>query len=150
MRGNTGIISQWHHETSTFNESERINNTVSLRSATLIWLRTIEDQSAVNLRVSQILWRFIPSLALTPVPVLALVLALLLKLLNVVAKGIAVVLGPVITPAGVFFEFITDILSDLVHLADVFVWVLTPVSVVTAGIDGRDSEKESLKKIHGE
>jgi hypothetical protein len=91
---------------------------------------------------------YLGSLAFSPVPVLALVLALLLELLDVVAKGITVVFGPVVTPTGVFSEVVTDVLGDFVHFLNRLVWVLTPVRVVTAGIDGRNSEKESLEEMH--
>jgi hypothetical protein len=79
-----------------------------------------------------------------------LVLALPLELLDVIAGGITVVLGPVIAPTGVFSEFVTDVHGDLVHLANSLVWVLAPVRVVAAGIDDRDSEKESLEEMHDE
>jgi hypothetical protein len=79
-----------------------------------------------------------------------LVIALLLELLDVVAGGITVVLGPMIAPTSVFSEFVTDVRGDLVHFVNRLVWVLTPVRVVAAGIDDRDSEKESLEEMHDE
>lgn len=91
-----------------------------------------------------------PYLALTfrPVPVLALIIASALELVDVLARGITVVFSPVGTITVVFFQLIADSVSHLPHIIDRLVRVFASVCVVSAAIRGRCSEEKNKQKLH--
>ncbi|QSZ29626.1 hypothetical protein DSL72_004142 [Monilinia vaccinii-corymbosi] len=66
-------------------------------------------------------------LALVPVPVFPLVLALLLELLNIAAIGVAVELGPAGAVAIVLLEVVANPMRDFPRLGHRFVGVLAPL-----------------------
>jgi len=90
-------------------------------------------------------------LALVPVPVISLILALFLELFDVIAEGIAIVLGPVGTIAIVLFNIVANLVRNFPHLIYRFVGVLAPVRVVSTGICGSSREEESeIDGLHDE
>ncbi|KAM3076384.1 hypothetical protein ACMFMG_012175 [Clarireedia jacksonii] len=105
--------------------------------------------NSMSVQVVRYMRRSILNLALSPVPVLSLVLTLFLELLNVIAKRVAVILGPVGTIAIVLLEVVTNLVRDSPVLIHRFVGVLASVCIVAASICGSGREEEcDICKLH--
>jgi hypothetical protein len=78
-----------------------------------------------------------------PIPVLALVKALPLKLCYIATRGITIVLSPVRAIAVILSQIVTDSVRHNPHLVNSLVGVFTPVCVISTGIRGGCSEQEN-------